>query len=191
MTDARTALISAARDLVGLTEPSDDLGALVDPAGDPAHRAQIERLSLCMLVWRGLAMKVFDISPALAETDRPYAPGSIPRILASILASAPGSRRPATLEAPPQLGDALWYGAAGPHPEHVDACILEAEGDSEGALVLSVVAGGQRDAAGHETVARLDRTLHWQGGRWVCQDTGRPVVAVVDADELAARYGLR
>lgn len=191
MSDARDAFVDAARGMAGLTDPDPRLGTLVDPAGSPAHQVQIERLSLCMLAYRGLLCRVLAIPDVLAETDRPYVPGSIPRILASILASAPGARRPATLDAPPQLGDALCYGAANGHPEHVDACLVEAEGDSEGAIVATCVAGGQRDAAGHETIARVDRDLVWDGRRWVDQGTGRPVLWILDADALAERYGLR
>ncbi len=197
MTPARSALILAARSIVNLTEPSDELGVLVDPVGSPGHQGQIERLSLCQLVYRGLLLRAFpDIPTTLSQADRPYVPASIPRILHDILGGSPGAMggacRPATLESPPDIGDGLWWGAAGAHPEHVDAAVLEVDvlpgQDPSTQLYLTVVAGGQRDARGHETVARVERSVLWSGGRWVCRMTGRPLLAVLCARRLGELY---
>src|SRR6185312_4103905 len=167
----RDAFVSAAQGLVGLTEPSPELGALVDPGGDPAHQCAVERESLCELTARGLWLRILD---------------------------AAGAARVPTLDAPPASGDALWWAANGSHVEHVDACVvMVATGgrypttERADELLLSVVAGGQRDGAGHETITMLARTLHWDGSAWVCQATGRRLRWVLDCEALAAYYGMR
>lgn len=190
----RDAFVSAALELRGLTEPAPDLGALVDPGGDPAHQGQIERLSLCMLVYRGLLCRVLDVPTDLSRAYQPYRPGTIPAILGAILDAA-GAKRTPTIDSPPQAGDGLWYEAAAGYPEHVDACVVEIAPYEEwmGAGApwghdLSAIAGGQRDEAGHETVKLLARELRWRDGAWVCQATKRRVRWVLDADLLAQRY---
>src|SRR6185312_6308928 len=193
----RDAFVSAAQGLVGLTEPSPELGALVDPGGDPAHQSAVERESLCELTARGLWLRVLDIPDDVSHADRAYVNGSIPAILRSILDAAGAARVP-TLDAPPASGDALWWAANGSHVEYVDACVvMVATGgrypttERADELLLSVVAGGQRDGAGHETITMLARTLHWDGSAWVCQATGRRLRWVLDCEALAAYYGMR
>lgn len=189
----RDTFVSSALELRGLTEPDPALGALVDPSGDPAHQGQIERLSLCMLTYRGLLLRVLDVPVDLSHADRPYVPGSIPAILVAILG---GAERVPTIDTPPQAGDGLWYEAAAGYPEHVDTCVVEIEDarreheadDYATEIFLSVIAGGQRDAAKHETIALLARDLRWDGSAWVCQATKRRVRWVLDADLLARRY---
>jgi hypothetical protein len=195
--ETRDVVAAAARALVGLTAPSEELGMLVDPGGDPAHELAVEQESLCMLVAFGLWRRVFDLPPSLSGADRPNVNGSVPRLLGGVLDAA-GARRVPTLEAPPGMGDGLWYAAHGAYPEHVDACVVMATPagrypttERAGEQLLSVVAGGERDGAGHETVRLLARTLCWSGSAWVCQATGRSVRWALDPDLLAARFGLR
>jgi hypothetical protein len=185
---SRGAFVQAALALVGLTEPSPELGALVDPAGDPSHQGQIERLSLCMLTARGLWLRVLDIPDDISRADQPYRPGTIPAILGAILGNA--ARTP-TIDTPPQAGDGLWWVANGPHVEHVDACVASVGEPVDASVFLYVVAGGQRDATGHETIAQLTRTIQWDGRAWVCQATGRHLRWILDADVLESHYGMR
>lgn len=80
------------------------------------------------------------------------------------------------------------------HDEHVDACVVDAEGwGADGArLEISAVAGGQPDDAGHySTIAIVARTLMWDGNGWVDTATKREVWAVIDADMMASLRGLR
>jgi len=190
---AREAFVDAARALVGLTEPSPELGALVDPGGDAAHQAQVQKLSLCMLTARGLWLRVLALPDDLSHADRPYVPGSIPAILRAILDGAGAARVPTLEDEPPGPGDGLWWAANGMHVEHVDACVTAtdvATWTPDSTLALSVVAGGQRSPSGHETIAELTRTLRWDGSGWVCQATGRRLRWVLDCEALAAHYGL-
>jgi hypothetical protein len=192
MTDPRPLLLAASRSLVGLTEPDPALGALVDPGGDASHEAAVEHLSLCMLAYRGLVTRVFAIPAAVSHVDRPYVPGSIPALLWAILGALGhegSAARVPTLEAPPSPGDGLWWGSAPGAAEHVDACVLEVAGEGT-VLQLCAVAGGQRDAAGRETIAVVRRTIRWQGSRWVDTGDGRPLMAILGADEMATRWGL-
>jgi len=189
VTPAREAVIAAARAVLGLTAPGAAYLTLVDPAGDPAHQAQVATLSGCMLVALAVQDAVFSLSARV-----PYVPGSAPRLLTERAGGSPlaprGACRLATTSCPPQPGDLLWYGAHGPAVEHVEHA-LEVELLSNGDLAVTCVAGGQRTAEGREAVAEVARTLTWRGGAWVDVETGRPVLAVLDADRLAQRHGLR
>jgi hypothetical protein len=192
MIDPRPILLAASRSLVGLTDPSPELGALVDPGGDASHEAAVEHLSLCMLVYRGLVCRVFDVPAAVSHVDRPYVPGSIPALLWAIVGQVGhdgSAARVPTLDAPPSPGDGLWWGGSRGAMEHVDACILEVTGEGT-VLQLCAVAGGQRDASGRETIAVVRRTIRWQATRWVDTGDGRPLMAILGADEMATRWGV-
>lgn len=184
---ARLATVQAARELVGLTAPSDGYLALVDPGGSPAEAAVVARESDCMLVRLGIEERVFAL-PARA----PYVNGSAPRLLELRAQGAPwapaGAIRLATPEAPPAPGDGVWYGKGPGGPEHVET-VLSAELVSDGSLVMDVVAGGERTGAGLETVAQLRRTLRRSASSW-SDAGGRPLIAIIDCDALAELYVL-
>ena len=191
LSPVRAAFVDAAQRLVGLTQDDGAYQHLVAPGDTDAQAELVARTtSGCMLVRAGLEEAVLAVPVRAA-----FVPGTIPHILEARAGGSPwapgGAWRIPTREAPPQVGDGLWYGQAGAMVEHVDACVLSVTPDDDGAAVdLQVVAGGQRDGAGRELVAELSRRLRWSGQRWIDLHTGRPVVGVLDADAYAARYGL-
>lgn len=168
--------------LVGLTYPDPAYVALVAPGDTGARQLEVARSSGCMLARAGLEEAL-----ALFPARDAYVTGSIPGILERRAGGSPmapgGACRRATMEAPPQIGDGLWWGAVpGGAPEHVDACVVSVECvATSDDLTVGVVAGGQRDAAGDECVALLSRRISWRGGHWVDVGDGRQLVAVLDA----------
>ena len=200
---SRATVVDAALGLVGLTYPADAYLAAVAPAevaaGNLARAREMGRQSDCALLWiGGIAVGVFG-----AEA-RPYRDTTAFQVVYE-LAGGPcaspwhlaGAVRRPTLESPPQLGDGLVWGASAGAVAHVDAAVVDLELDGD-VCALSVVAGGQRDGAGNETVKRLPRTIRWVpyslaagrsiGPHWVDTTNGRPLLAVLDADLMAERY---
>lgn len=192
MTPARLALLSASRILLDLTFPAEDYLRAVAPfemlAGDLDRAKQIGQESGCGLVRMAVEDAVFVMPPRGLYKDgsaferiydraggSPWAPG--------------GACRLATLEAPPQPGDGIVWGPSGNAVAHVDACVERVDG-ARSNLVLTVIAGGQRDEHGNETVKRLKRQVRWRGGYWIDAATGRAILSVLDADAMAARHGL-
>lgn len=195
MTPARLATIAAAQALVGLDGAA--LAAALCPAGIVGVApedvpAAVARLSTCELAAASLLRAVY-----VCPEPLPYVTAGAGAELAELVGGAPwhslpgcGLRYP-TLDAPPQPGDAVWYGSAPGHVEHVDACVVDAQQDGA-TLTYSAVAGGQPDGAGHfSAVALVSRTLTWTDKAWRHDATGREVLACVDADRMAALRGLR
>ena len=136
-------ICAAARALVGLTEDDDAYRAIVDPAGAPSEEALVAHdVSSCMLVaawllgWRGR-----------------FVPDTIQVTLARLWGS--GLRLPDVdnLLGP---GAQVWWAAnpASGAVEHVDGCVVAVERHTLYAVSLTVVAGGQRDAAGRHRSGR-------------------------------------
>lgn len=185
--------------LVGLTAPAEAYLRLVDPAGPPAEQREVAKESDCILVALGAEELFFACS-----RDQPYANGSAPRLLEERAGGSPmhpgGAMRLVTLARPPGLGDAAWYGAApGGAPEHVEH-VVAVRWPGPATLEIDVVAGGERvlpteaaelGAAGAETVKKLTRILDWDGHRFVDRRPRRPVIGLVDCEDLAARLGVR
>lgn len=188
MNNVRDAVVAAARSIVGLTDPDPRLLSLVAPADTPERQAQIAKTSLCMLVTLGIEEAVFEVPPR-----PPYIEGTAPRLLEARAQGYPwapgGALRLATLEAPPQLGDSVWYGKGPGGPEHAE--LVNGVEITEAGIAAECIAGGERDGAHHETVAVVERSWRWNGHQWVDLGTGRPIIAVLDADALAGLYGLR
>lgn len=189
MTPVRSALCSAALGYVGatgITYEADIAGPEV-ASGDLARADAIATMSGCELLWHAL------VRATLTGLDAaPYVTGAAFRDLDRVAGRA---KRTATLATPPQPGDAIVWGPSAGAVAHVDACVvLDLSGRPPGVpctvLTLVVVAGGQRDADGGETVTRLTRVLRWQGSSWVDTANGRHVLAVVDADVLGELYPL-
>lgn len=193
MTDlspARSALLAAAQAAVGATYPAPEYLALVAPGDTGARQAEIGRESGCALVALGIQ------EAALACPPRgPYRDGSAFEVLYDRARGLPwkpgGAVRLCGLDSPPQPGDAIVYGASVGAVAHVDACVVTAYPTVELEMYVIVVAGGQRDALGAETVKSLGRTLRWVGHCWQDTGNGRDVLAVVDADLLGAIYAVR
>lgn len=185
--------------LVGLTAPAEAYLRLVDPAGPPAEQREVAKESDCILVALGAEELFF-----VCARDKPYVNGSAPRLLEERAGGSPmhpgGAMRLATLARPPGFGDAVWYGAApGGAPEHVEH-VVAVRWLGPATLEIDVVAGGERvlpeeaaelGAAGAETVKKLTRILDWDGHRFVDLKTRRPVIGLVDCEDLAARLGVR
>jgi hypothetical protein len=187
MLDPRAAVVVVARACVGWTRPDPRLGALVAPTDTPERQIAIEAESLCMLTALG-------IEEAALEVERepgPYRNGSAPQQLERRAGGTPwhpgGAIRVPTLAEPPDYGDAVWYGPGPGGPEHVEH-VVEASEVVGGVVVLTCVAGGERDAAGAETVKLVRRLLTWRGTRWLDLATGRPAEAVIDAALLGGMY---
>ena len=201
LSSARIAVVAYARSIVGLTTPDPDYLALVAPSDMPERQARIGDESGCMLVAMGIQEAVF-----MVPVRGPYVDGTAPRLLEARAGGYPwapgGALRLATLETPPRPGDAVWWGKGFGGPEHVEHLV---DGEVSGNdIAASMVAGGERwtakDAAdglcepgqvNAETVKIVARTLRWNGRQWTDPGTGRAIVAILDADLMATRYGLR
>jgi hypothetical protein len=89
------------------------------------------------------------------------------------------------------VGDVLHFGSSpsSGFPEHVDLAV-DVGPILDSILTISRVAGGERDGAGHETIAMVSRPL--SGTRQMIETrTARPLIGIIRADALAARWGLR
>lgn len=193
MTSPRSALIAAAQQLVGC---SGDMYAAVVAApelaaGLPGRAAEVAAMSGCGLVYLALVRGVWGLPGELYRTGQAFA--DVYRLAGGRDGQAwrpAGACRAATLEAPPQPGDGIVWGASAGAVAHVDACVVDDALHIGGpVLTLGVVAGGQRSAEGDETVALLSRVLRWQAGGWQDTANGRRVLAVLDADALGTLYG--
>lgn len=195
LSPARSLVLSTASALVGLT--GDDYIAVVAApelaAGMTGRAREMGAMSGCGLVYRALAAAAFGAPFGLYPTGEAFA------IIYALAGGDPwhpgGALRIPTFAAPPILADALIWGDNGPaHPAHVDACVETVE-DSDPysasgppTMAVAVVAGGQRDGSGRETVARVERVLRWGGRAWWDQGNGRRLLACVGAQEMAERY---
>ena len=188
MTPARTRVLAAAQAAVGLT--GDDYRALVAApeleAGDVVRANEIATMSGCERTWRAIVDTALGIPGQLYTTGDGF--GDLYRVAGGSPWKPGGAVRLARLDSQPQVGDAIIYGASASAVAHVDACVVAAELRGT-VLLVSVIAGGQRDAAGGETVKLLTRTLRWQRTHWEDVANGRPVLAVCDPDLLAAHVG--
>lgn len=185
MLSARDAVVSAARSVIGCTAPSPEYASLVAPDDTPERRAQVMTESGCGLVVLGIQERALCVPPR-----GPYRDGSAFTLVYARAGGSPwqpgGACRVPGLEEPPQPGDAIVWGPAGSAVAHMET-VVDARADGA-TLALDVVAGGQRDAHGGQTVTQLSRTARWDGRRWVDSKTGRPLLAVIDADALGERY---
>lgn len=201
LSPARSRALSTASTLVNLTAPDPAYLLLIAPcevrAGDLRRAAEMARESDCALVWLGLARAAFG-----APEQGMYVDTTAFSLVYALAGGSPWKHddpltaiRIPTFAAPPILADALIWGDNGPaHPAHVDACVETVEepdpysASAPPTLGLGVIAGGQRDGSGRETVARVGRVLRWDGRGWVDQGNGRRLLACVGALEMAERY---
>lgn len=191
VTVARDDILAAHRALVGLT--GEALADALVPTASAAVRAGIDTLSTCELEAAAAIRAAFGL-----PDPEPYVPGGdhAARALYTLTGGGlpyavqpGGALRVPTLEEPPGVADGIWYGPAPGHPEHVDGCIVEANGAGS-VMILRVIAGGQQNGHGHSSaIAEVRRVLVWDGHGWRCQATGRPVWCVIDADALIERLG--
>ena len=84
-------------------------------------------------------------------------------------------------------GDGLHWAAAPGFPEHFETVI---DFDPV-AMTVTVVAGGERDGSGNETVKKITRRLVQHGTGLADNDNHRVLAAKIDADAMARVYGLR
>lgn len=182
-------LIEVAQSIVGLSAPSDEYLDLIAHGETPERALEMGTMSGCALVWLGLMGRVF-VLPERA----PYVTGRAFDDVYKVAGGSPwafgGACRKATVETPPGPGDGMVWGHHGAAVDHVDACVVDATADGDDWL-LSVVAGGQRDAYGDESVKLLARTIRWSGGAWVDRSNGRPILAVLDAAVMSDIYPAR
>ena len=157
------AICCAARALVGLAYPSQAYLDAIAPGETPERQLEMGRESGCALLWRARngGQAPYIDGQAFADMWRlaggsPWAPGGRVRLPGAALLLAPG--------------DAIVYDRGPGGPQHVDVCWL---GNGQ------AVAGGQRDAAGNECVAIVERSLVLLGGRYVDRHTGRPIMAII------------
>jgi hypothetical protein len=119
-----------------------------------------------MLVAMGAQERYFAVAPRGS-----YKAGSAPSLLEQRIGGSPmspgGALRKAGLSAPPQPGDAVWYGESNALPaEHVE------------------------HGKGVETVQAVTRELRWNGSAFIDQATARPIIGIIDCDLLAERLGI-
>lgn len=195
LTPARSAFLQASASLVGMTAPGPAYARIIAPAevdaGMDARVAEMVRESGCGLVTIGLWRLVLSLpAPGLYRDGKAFD---------DIYALADGSPwHPSgacslvTREALPQPGDAiLWEGVKGGAPDHVDACVVDlVPGENAFSLRLTVIAGGQRDEGGHETVKEIERLVRWNRHAWRDAGNGRRMWCVFDCDAMAERHGL-
>jgi len=195
----RTALVQAALGAVNLTAPDARFLALIAPGDDEARRKQVAHESCCYLVALGIQELALNV-----DARGPYRDGYAPALLWGRAGGTPwqpdGAVRRVTAFAPPGVGDLLVWGTSGTYPAHVEHVVgtsgvgIPQSGGAEGAPVtFEVVAGGERTAAPSklETVRTLSRQCVWRSGSFVHLATSRKLLAVVCAERLTARYGVR
>lgn len=195
LSPARAAVVAYAESTVGWTAPDPRYLQLVAPAetraGDVHAAIAVALASDCILVRMGLEEAVYQV-PDRAR----YVFGSAGTLImhrdakAGVYVPNPTSLTP---------GDGLHWAANGTAwPEHFETVVgvsragrVSAQATGEDAFVLEVVAGGERDAAGRETVSLLSRGVVRRAGWWVDAHNGRKLAAKVDADAMADVYPLR
>lgn len=190
LTPARIAVVTFAQSVLGYTAPSDEYQELILPGDTDEQQDKLDSMSGCMLVTLGIQDNVF----AVPERG-PYANGSAPRLLQARAQGYPwapgGALRLATRDAPPQPGDAVWFGKSPVADEHVETVIEAYVVGTRMNLVC--VAGGDKDKRGRQTIIKVTRLLFLTTpkGQWVDVANGRPIIGVIDAEEMERLYGLR
>jgi hypothetical protein len=159
--DTTPAIVLAALSAENLCEDDDAYRAIVDPAGPYAEEIEVaHEASSCMLFaawlhgWRGH-----------------FVASTIQNTLRQICG---GTGRLPDVDAFCEPGDGLWW-AENPNSgaeEHVDGVVVEVIRHQLTLMTLTVIAGGQRNAAGKRCIKRLSRVVAWQGLFWVDQGLG-------------------
>jgi hypothetical protein len=162
------AICAAARSLIGLTEDDAAYAAIVDPVGPYAEEVRVAHsVSSCMLVaaWL-LGWREQFVADTIQNTLRSLWGGSTGRVPDVDDFCGPGAQ--------------IWWRASASSPEHVDAAVLAVQRSSLVKVMLTVVAGGQRNAAGKRCIAQLTREVYWDGRAWTDATNGRCVLGVHD-----------
>lgn len=186
----RQLLVTFARSIVGWTEPNEEYVKLVAPWEYVNARQQanaIAKLSGCGLVLFAEYQAVLD----LPEKPRYVIGQAVQDVYKLAHTAGAAVMNPKRW---PQPGDGVMLGAHGVSPEHVGMCVSTPSAPDKGGKYLAIerVDGGQRDDHGHETIKDLWRPFEYDAtGHMVEVGTGRPVIAIFDADTMAAHYGLR
>jgi hypothetical protein len=164
-------IVAAALACENLTEDDDGYRAIVDPAGPYAEEIAVAHaVSSCMLFaawlrgWRG-----HFVGDTIQNTLRTICGGT--------------GRLPDN-DNFVEVGAGIWW-AENPNSgadEHVDGVVVDVARHSLSLMTLTVIAGGQRNAAGRRCIKRVSRVVAWQGLFWVDQGLGgRRVRGVLDA----------
>jgi len=187
MSTARDNVVTFARSKVGLKAPNPDYLSLVAPGDAPARQLEIAKASDCGLVLLGIEEGVFVIPPRgeykdgsafeLAYTragGNPWVPGGAFVLPTGVIV--------------PADGDGVVYGNAGSSPAHMETVLTSRLSGLR--LMLTCVAGGERDSDGNESVVIMTRNFSWGGVHWIDLATSRPIIGIIDADKMAEKYGL-
>lgn len=183
----RQLLLEAASEVVGLTAPDPAYLRLVAPweaEHDVARAQSIASVSDCYLVVLGIQERVLGV-PARGR----YVIESAPELLRARALEAHAYADIHASQLVPEPADVLVWAASASAPAHAETCVsVFHSGDI---VVLGVVAGGERNSVRRETIDRMTRAVRRRAdGRLVDTANGRVLDQVLDAEKLAAHYGL-